>query len=1621
MALPGVAARLRGDFGLRFHGEAGTADITVRPFAPPATGELFPLATDPPPAALTLDPPEVTLPVPGLTLTASGVNLGGAGLPGPLLGVLTSLRDVQISLPRLPMFGELDIDLTELAIGPPLGLTTQTTVTIPHEKLGPLTVDLEWASPGARTIADAVPNSVRVAAAVPIDLTVALPSDGGTAGDVSAAPPAGNEPVRVIASLAKLPAGGMRMSLELDAPGGSDGLVVVDDQPAATALAAALMLAAGLAGDEAPAHPGSDDVALAAIIGGAAAAASAELPGSGKILRDGKVALQAVRLEATTDPGGRVTMKTDVTASLGVKVGLGPVGIRTDPDGPMRVRFDDLAVSLDPGAPGLTAVSASLSGAKRTLEHPGDWIVDGLGDLLRVKDVRSGEGSTWFEITLALGVDLGLVRVDDAVIRVTLDGGPPTPELRGLGATVRIPGILEGSGSGRIADGAIEAALAAELPALGIAADGSFVYRESESPGGSPMLQIRIGVLFPGPIPLANTGFGLFGVGGLVVINGTRDFEGIATTDPVQREFDWRLHPQYPKFAPEPGSMALGVKAVVGTLPDLGYALSAVGSLIVEAPDPAVVCAIDVHLLGGRPSLETEPRPVGIGISGLFAINGTGLTLGARGRVTIDKLVEAQIPIGAFFPFASGPAWYVRIGADSHGTPRREGGPISIAVLPDLIDLSATAFLMLEGGGLMALGGKFDVAPSGFAIGFGVAWDISWVAFPLRFGASGEILVGLGTDPWGLVGHARVGGVLALGPVSLSLSAELDVQVMEQQPLYAHGAICGYVDCFFFEIGGCIDIELGTKPAAPIEEPPSPLKGMSLVDRMGRVLQAESGAPAATVWPDAIPVLSFSNWVTTDLTPGPFQKHLVGQPPPPVDGWMGNADLAYRFALTAVELFTFEGGQEIPVSGDLWSAWSLPSHGVPYGHDSVPPVGGSRQLNLLTWERALWARSLIDGGEGAPGDPATSVGIICLPPPPISCTILFGRDVFAVSDGWAMPPPGGSELSLPGHGGFTAVAHWNLQDTPEITIATAGVWAAEMGLRFDPGGVQRFGQPLGTSLGEFDSTWVLPRMRRDLESDQQSVIRIVPSEPLLSPELHLSIDPDPEDRAIAAEFGRVVVAGTRACDGSFKTWTTDEGGGGGVVAGTIRAIPPDESGACPDPSDAAAEAWSEIFVMYQPLSRPGVLGLSGCLVSSERQRRADEDARRRQREKDDEVAASPHPVGRSLLEPGTTYRIRVRMTWQGRTKDPSSVTAPVDLPARTFEFKTAPEAHYGADDLPGFMALLMTGHDGFDGRGLARYVRGFRPTDGARWHFTGDPLSVDLAVDYLDQLVGLYGRTLKVRARRVDRPPGSPPAIDPDHGGVGLELFAPLWPAVLDTFDRRVLSLATACTVPPSGGVTAIARVPLDPAASYEVRLVAATLPGEGKPTAVVTTALIETSAYEHPDALLAACGFTASPAEPGHVGDVEIDEPSSEWLQTLPAASIRSDQSLEDALRRLRLDPWPRATGPRVARLWARPASPGVGWRLCGIVLEANEPLEREDRLRIEGLDHPSGTFEHRISDSLGARNLFLSHQPAPVAAGGLTVRAVSIEPWNPARERPITMSMPIAESPAWATEVEP
>ena len=904
-----------------------------------------------------------------------------------------------------------------------------------------------WDSPTVHDVADAVPTLAELLLAWSTD-NVALTGAGAI--DVKAGS-TGTGQLEVLTLVGRWthdPQSGQTLfTFSLDSTGDPDGLAHVDNPLLGTALAFAPALLATL-------QTTGPLVDLAVLAGGAALLST--------IVTDATTVLHGIEYQIEPLQGGplqRLVVDYSVALTLDSSrlTGVG-VNIRTDPNHPMRVRYHNVGLEFDLSGskPWDQTVRLVFDDVSFEIEDPGGWTIDGpLGELLRVVGTRAGVGSSWVEVDLEFLIDLGIVSISGATVRVTIDdAGTLSVDLRGISVGVDIPGVLQGQGTLTLgADGAFRASIAVSIVPAGLtvkaalALAGSFFFLDIEA-------------LLPVGIPLGPTGLGVYGFVGRFVSNGTRAID-TSIANVVQRELSWYrdLAPQ-DKYRQKQGQWALGLGAVVGTALDTGFSFNSTGMFVVAFPDPSVVFAVESHFLIQPSTATDDPGPVQSAageITGLAVIQPGDVTVAVDGQFVINPVLDLHVPVGAHFT-AQPADTYVRIGAN--GVEGRTGQPVTATLLPGTLHAHGWSYLMIEPGGLQKLGGDPRFSFDGFAVGFGAGWSLDWSTGPVSLHAAASVLVGLGTKPFMLVGGVFLEGEVSVAFVSAGVTAEL-VATVQGSSVSLAGEACATLDLGFCQAEKCVSISIGpsVQPTAP---PPSPpLVKASVVDRSSLIvatIDAEHPSATSAVWPDTVVVLEFTHPLTVAL---PASSAFQPGPAPAGPEWSGTSKLKYAYRLTAVELRQAGAALGGPLDSAWW--WSTSRPGVVADGDLALSSEEGRWLALLSWDPRPWARVLTGGGEGSPGDPAVAVGRLCDPDLVPTRVCALGVDAVRIDAERIELRNDTPTTTLPARLAWRAHEHFGSIDLADVvSLAAARRWRLETGgtrslAQLDEGGFYEIG------------------------------------------------------------------------------------------------------------------------------------------------------------------------------------------------------------------------------------------------------------------------------------------------------------------------------------------------------------------------------------------------------------------------------------------------------------------------------------------------------------------------------------------------------------------------------------
>ncbi len=894
-----------------------------------------------------------------------------------------------------------------------------------------------------------------------------------------------------------------RAQLGIRSEGDPDGLIKITNPYLAAALGFGPVLLSGVTQGEDTVEQGARISALAA----GASFATVEIDGRPLIGPESAAILKSIEAAAEVgsldEPGDdwRVALTSDYTTTLHVNAGV--LGLRTEPGSPVVFRFSKVGVRFDKAGEDLwEQIALEYPTDALEVEDPGTWQMSGaLGKLLRAVDATVGTGSIWFEIRFAFALSIGVVEVSEAVARVTFDdsGDPPHFSLRGLQAAIDVPAMIRGEGKLNINHaGEVSAAIDLDIVPLEITASAALALSHKSDPAPYTYVNLFAKVQFPTPIPLGPSGAGLYGLVGQAVINGARNVG--TTADIVSREIGWWGKSPASKYAAQQGQHALGLGAVIGTLPDGGFAMSAQGMIVVAFPSPEVIFGVEVELLNIPQKSASDTGGAGdAAITGLVVIDDQAVSLAVSADYKIPRLLSVTAPFSAYFPY-SGRGTYVRIGSDGHAG--RPGEPVTLTILPDVLGMKAFGYLMIEQDGLHELGGNPKFSFDGFSVGFGAGYELDWSAGPIALHASALVLAGFGTDPLLVKAGIVVRGQLDLVVLSVGASGDITLTYLDQGggTVWLDGEFCGRVKLWFFSIKGCVKFKIGAAPTAPVPPPPPPVAAVFLTDRnyevmgeaavkQGSTIPELRAAPLFTaegttgvtpsenntVWPDTAPVINFRHPVSMG---GLEQFDIEGDSPGSL--WFGSNRLKYAYRIRAIRLLDSSGALVASSTGDgekLQATWT--SSPVRRSDGTTDTSGAEVQaLKLLDWMPAGWALPMTDGGASHVGDPAGEISQLCeeLPEPTRSC--VFGRDATAAGEYRIRLSPVSSPAG-PYPNRFSLTGTIARRSGESLTQGEALISQyLTAGAHVDPGEVEALPRPIEVPEGTVDHGYRLPAAER---------------------------------------------------------------------------------------------------------------------------------------------------------------------------------------------------------------------------------------------------------------------------------------------------------------------------------------------------------------------------------------------------------------------------------------------------------------------------------------------------------------------------------------------------------------
>jgi hypothetical protein len=574
-----------------------------------------------------------------------------------------------------------------------------------------------------------------------------------------------------------------------------------------------------------------------------------------------------------------VSAMFDYGVDFAVAFSVGPININSSLDTPLRVRYRALGFKLNfQKGVHYTPVFDTSKGYEIDLSDPGLFDVGApLDKILKVLGARVARNNPLvMEVDIGLKVNLGVITVESMRITQPLDPfGPPT--LLPTEVSVNIPGAVAGSGYLDLRDG-IKGSLDLTLIPTKLRIMGALAIQPIDQDGRHVTgVFLGLGVEFPVPIPVGNSGLGLLGILGLFAMHFKR-LENPAAFVPA---LDWLNSPdkadgnptRVQAWGPDIDRWSFGVGVVLGTV-EGGFILNLKGMLLLELPGPRILIFAKLQIIKTPP--PTEGRVSDLGILAVVDLNFAigRITIGVLISYEVKSLISLKVPVEASFFLDDIRKWHLYLGSIAT--------PASAEVL-GLV--KAQAYLMLDGDKIANFPGpNGPMTLPGLAIALGIRASVVFgrESSGLYLKVSAALDAGISFEPFYIIGILDLRGKLRLFIVSISAWARLVVQSwLENGDSHTaiDGEVCGKVSFFFFSVKGCVPIHIGG--GTPVLPAPPLLTGLVLQSRSPALIEGQGtdapidgslGEGQPTTTPDAeLPVVPIDVIPVLQMEVAPLQ------------------------------------------------------------------------------------------------------------------------------------------------------------------------------------------------------------------------------------------------------------------------------------------------------------------------------------------------------------------------------------------------------------------------------------------------------------------------------------------------------------------------------------------------------------------------------------------------------------------------------------------------------------------------------------------------------------------------------------------------------------------------------
>ena len=532
-----------------------------------------------------------------------------------------------------------------------------------------------------------------------------------------------------------------------------------------------------------------------------------------------------------------VSAMFDYGVDFAVAFSVGPININSSLDTPLRVRYRALGFKLNfQNGVHYSPVFDTSKGYEIDLSDPGLFDVGApLDKILKVLGVRVARNNPLvIELDIGLKVNMGVITVESMRITQPLDPfGPPT--LLPTEVSVNIPGALAGSGYLDLRDG-IKGSLDLTLIPTKLRVMAGLAIQPIDQDGRHVTgVFLGLGVEFPVPIPIGNSGLGLLGILGLFAMHFKR-LENPAAFVPA---LDWMNAPdkadgnptRVQAWGPEIDRWSFGVGVVLGTV-EGGFILNLKGMLLLELPGPRILIFAKLQIIKTPPPTEGNVSDLGIlAVVDLnFAIG--RITIGVLITYEVKSLISLKVPVEASFFLDDIRKWHLYLGS------------ITTPASADVLGLvKAQAYLMFDGDKIANFPGpNGPITLPGLAIALGIRASVVFgrESSGLYLKVSAALDAGISFEPFYIIGILDLRGKLRLFIVSISAWARLVVQSWienGESHTAIDGEVCGKVSFFFFSVKGCVPIHIGG--GTPVLPAPPLITGLVLQSRSPALVEGQ--------------------------------------------------------------------------------------------------------------------------------------------------------------------------------------------------------------------------------------------------------------------------------------------------------------------------------------------------------------------------------------------------------------------------------------------------------------------------------------------------------------------------------------------------------------------------------------------------------------------------------------------------------------------------------------------------------------------------------------------------------------------------------------------------------------